>query len=306
MNAPASPSLDPFVAAVDVIGDAWTFLITREAFFGARKFDDFSRELKISSSRLAERLKHLVALGLFERKQYQASPPRFEYRFTSRGFGVYAIALSMIAWGQKWQSAESDVELVHASCGKPIVPKYVCRDCGEEIRPKDLKWPPIIPLNQALADETSVRGWRKLPNVMSVATRKDPATEVLKVAGDRWSMLIIYGALQREFRFREAHSKLGIAHNILSSRLKALVSEGLLEREDTARQAPYRATKAGQDLLSSVLVTRTWALDHLVDPDRTWNQLIHEPCGSDLRIDIQCAHCGELITPQNVIPRLKS
>ncbi|MEO1305489.1 MAG: helix-turn-helix domain-containing protein [Pseudomonadota bacterium] len=305
MKSPNSPSLDPFVAAVDVIGDAWTFLITREAFFGASKFDDFASGLKISSSRLTERLKHLVALGLFERKQYQASPPRFEYRFTSRGFGVYAIALSMIAWGQKWRSAESDVELVHASCGKPIVPKYVCRDCGEEIRPQELIWPPIIPLHQALADETSVRGWRKLPDVMSVAARKDPATEVLKVAGDRWSMLIMYGALQREFRFREAHSKLGIAHNILSSRLKALVSEGLLEREDAARQAPYRATKAGKDLLSTVLVTRTWALDHLIDQDRTWNQIIHTPCGSDLRVDIQCAHCGEVITPQNVIPKLK-
>lgn len=119
-------------------------------------------------------------------------------------------------------------------------------------------------------------------------------------------MLIMYGALQRAFRFREAHSKLGIAQNILSSRLKALVSEGLLEREDAGRQAPYRAAQAGKDLLSSVLVTRTWALDHLVDADRPWNQIIHEPCGADLRVDIQCAHCGEVITPQNVIAKLIS
>lgn len=297
--------LDPFVAAVDSIGDAWTFLITREAFFGATRFDAFAAGLKISTSRLAERLKHLVALGVFERSQYEISPPRYEYRFTQRGLGVYSIALAMIDWGTRWRSAETDVELIHNNCGHTIVPKFVCRDCGDEIRADDIEWPPIVPLRQALIDEASVRGWRKIPDVRSVANRIDPATEVLNVAGDRWSMLIMYGAVQREFRFREAQNKLGIAHNILSSRLKALVSAGVLERVGDSKQAPYRASAAGRDLLNTILVTRTWALDHLLESDLTWSKLKHRPCSSDLRVDLQCSHCLEALRPQDVKVKFK-
>ena len=305
MKSSPLPPLDPFVAAVDVIGDAWTFLITREAFFGATRFDEFASGLKISSSRLAERLKHLVTLGLFERVPYETAPPRYRYLFTQRGLGIYAIALSMIAWGQKWRTTESDVELIHANCGHPIVPTYNCRNCGETVRAEDIRWPPIVPLSQVLLDETSVRGWRKMPNVMSVASRKDPATEVLKAIGDRWSMLIMYGAQQKAFRFREAQSKLGIAHNILSARLKSLVADGLLERVDDSKQAPYRATAAGFDLLKTILVTRSWAIDFL-DTDRPWAEVTHAPCGAHLRVDLHCAHCSEKIKPQDVTVRFNA
>lgn len=298
---PPSRKLDPFVAAVDALGDAWTFLITREAFFGATRFDDFSKRLRIPKARLSERLKHLVASDLLSRELYQSSPPRYEYRLTERGMDVYPIALNMIEWGKKWTDVRSDVTLLHADCGHSLSVRAVCRTCGDEVRAEDLIWPPIIPLNQAITDESTVRGWKRVVDPASVSTRQDPASGVLNVAGDRWSMLITYGALQRQFRFREAQAKLGIAHNILTARLKSLVAGGVLERADAGKQSPYRISSAGLDLLPSVLALRTWALDHLVDAPEQWNVIRHQPCGANIHTDVWCNHCSTKVTPQSVV-----
>ncbi|MEM1144631.1 MAG: helix-turn-helix domain-containing protein [Pseudomonadota bacterium] len=298
---PPISKLDPFVAAVDALGDAWTFLITREAFFGANRFDDFSKRLRISRTRLSERLKHLVASGLLTRELYQDSPPRYEYRLTQRGLDVYPIALHMIEWGKKWTRIKSDVALRHSDCGHTLGVRAVCRCCGEEVKTEDLIWPPIVPLDQAVTDKSNVRGWKRVVDVASVSTRQDPAEGLLGVVGDRWSMLIIYGALQREFRFREAQAKLGIAHNILSARLKNLVSAGVLERTNPGRQAPYRISSSGEDLLPAILAMRTWAMDHLVDDAAEWNAILHRQCGSNIRTDASCKHCARAVTPRSVL-----
>lgn len=303
MQSDAQHRLDPFVAAVDAIGDSWTFLITREAFFGAQRFDQFSSKLNISKSRLSERLKHLVATEIFGRSQYETAPPRFEYLLTPKGRAIYPIALTMIDWGKKWGKAKSDVELIHTPCGHPLRPISACRACGEEVAPQDIVWPPIIPLDQAILDTANVRGWRKMSDISGVSQRKDPAIKALSAAGDRWSMLIMYGAQQRDFRFREARAKLGIADNILSSRLHDLVANGLLERTDVSKQAAYRATEAGLGMLQTVLATRTWAEDQLVEGQDQWNAMTHKSCGATLRTDITCAHCGEVVEPQHIVVR---
>ncbi len=68
--------------SLEIIGDRWSFLILREAFFGVRRFDQLQSELKIAPNILAERLGRLVARGVFERRKYQDLPERFEYRLT--------------------------------------------------------------------------------------------------------------------------------------------------------------------------------------------------------------------------------
>lgn len=44
----------------DLLGDWWTPLLLREAFYGARRFDDFVERLGIGRNVLTERLKRLV------------------------------------------------------------------------------------------------------------------------------------------------------------------------------------------------------------------------------------------------------
>ncbi|MEL6257713.1 MAG: helix-turn-helix domain-containing protein [Pseudomonadota bacterium] len=139
-----------------------------------------------------------------------------------------------------------------------------------------------------------------MSSIDQVSERADPAIETLKAVGDRWSMLIMFGAQQTDFRFREAQSKLGLAHNVLSARLKLLIGGGLLERAHAGRNAAYRATDAGLGLLDVILAMQTWALDWLSPGDADWQALIHKPCGKELKINCICKSCGQTVSPLNV------
>ena len=60
--------------SVDLLGDWWTPLVLREAFYGARRFDDIQRNLRIGRNILTQRLKRLVEEGMMERVPYQERP----------------------------------------------------------------------------------------------------------------------------------------------------------------------------------------------------------------------------------------
>ena len=71
--------------SVDLLGDWWTPLVLRDAYFGAKRFEHFQRNLGIGRNVLTQRLNRLVEEGLFERVRYQDHPPRDEYRLTDKG-----------------------------------------------------------------------------------------------------------------------------------------------------------------------------------------------------------------------------
>ena len=52
----------------------------------------------------------------------------------------------------------------------------------------------------------------------------------LEIVGERWTLLILRDAFLGLERFEEFQESLGIASNVLSSRLRRLREEGLLER----------------------------------------------------------------------------
>ena len=57
---------NPVGRAFAIIGDAWTQLILRDAFFGAHRFSDWRDNLGLPRSVLVERLQRLVSAGLLE------------------------------------------------------------------------------------------------------------------------------------------------------------------------------------------------------------------------------------------------
>jgi DNA-binding HxlR family transcriptional regulator len=60
----------------------------------------------------------------------------------------------------------------------------------------------------------------------------------VEVIGDRWSLLVLRDIMfgnRRHFRVLQEQSEEGIASNILADRLRRLVEEGLLTREDAGR-----------------------------------------------------------------------
>jgi DNA-binding HxlR family transcriptional regulator len=127
--------------SVDLLGDWWTPLVLREAFLGARRFDDMQRSLGIGRNVLTQRLKRLVDAGLLDRMRYQERPDRYEYVLTDKGKDFYPVLAAMAAWGDRWLSGEQGPPVVfqHKVCGHDMTAKVVCSECGEPIKVRDVR-----------------------------------------------------------------------------------------------------------------------------------------------------------------------
>jgi DNA-binding HxlR family transcriptional regulator len=87
--------------ALEVLGDWWTLLVVRDAFFGARRFGDFERSLGIAKNILSARLAHLVEHGILEKVDVGESGERFEYRLTEKGEALLPVLTSLREWSDE-------------------------------------------------------------------------------------------------------------------------------------------------------------------------------------------------------------
>jgi len=90
--------------ALEVIGEWWTLLIVREAFFGTQRFTDFEKNLGIAKNVLAERLRKLVAAGVMRREAVAARGNPQLYQLTEKGRDLLPIAIALMQWGDQWIS----------------------------------------------------------------------------------------------------------------------------------------------------------------------------------------------------------
>ena len=128
--------------AVEVLSDRWTFLILREAFFGVRRYGQMQRNLGIARNVLADRLRQLVADGMFERVRYRTDPDWYEYRLTERALDLYPVIVGLMRWADRHLAEGEDiteVQLIHRSCGKPADPYLACAHCHEPLRARDIE-----------------------------------------------------------------------------------------------------------------------------------------------------------------------
>jgi DNA-binding HxlR family transcriptional regulator len=129
---------------LDAIGDKWSLLILRDAFYGVRRFDVFQRDLGVARNILTDRLQKLVAKGVLEKRQYEDRPPRFEYRLTDQGRDLVGVVLAMMRWGDRWTvQGKAPVTVTHTACGHVTTAVVACSECGEELRLGELLADPI-------------------------------------------------------------------------------------------------------------------------------------------------------------------
>src|ERR1700680_3699993 len=81
-----------------LVGERWTLLILREAFFGVRRFGALARNLNIPRPTLSARLRTLVDAGLLERVPYAHDPDRYEYRLTDAGRDLFPALVALMRW----------------------------------------------------------------------------------------------------------------------------------------------------------------------------------------------------------------
>ncbi|MES0861964.1 helix-turn-helix domain-containing protein [Ruegeria sp. SCPT10] len=120
--------------ASDILGDRWSLLILREAFYGVMRFADIQADIGAPRSVLTDRLTKLVDHRLLERFEYQedGSRPRHAYRLTDRGKELGVVFLAMKQWWDKSDDQEPTVRFVPDGSEQPV--KVVLRDDrGQEV-----------------------------------------------------------------------------------------------------------------------------------------------------------------------------
>jgi DNA-binding HxlR family transcriptional regulator len=89
-----------------------------------------------------------------------------------------------------------------------------------------------------------------------------PIARSLDAIGDWWSLLIIRDALLGRRRFGEFQKSLGLAKNILTVRLRALVERGILElrpASDGSAYQEYVPTAKGRGIFPIMVALRQWS-----------------------------------------------
>ncbi|MFI6559342.1 winged helix-turn-helix transcriptional regulator [Streptomyces sp. NPDC050534] len=124
---------------MDLLGDAWTPLVLREAFYGIHRFDEFQQELGIARNTLTDRLRRLVDEGLLEKKPYQDEPRRYDYVLTEKGRDFFGVLAAMSRWGDRWLAGDegAPVAFHHGTCGHDTEAEVVCAVCREPLRAED-------------------------------------------------------------------------------------------------------------------------------------------------------------------------
>ena len=120
----------------------------------------------------------------------------------------------------------------------------------------------------------------------SLETASCPIARSMSEIGDGWSMLIVRDAMMGIRRFGEFQKKLGLAKNILATRLRALVANGILKMEpasDGSAYQDYVLTPKGRAVFPVMVALRQWGEDHAFGPDGCNNRLVDRETGQPVR-----------------------
>ncbi|WP_069706416.1 winged helix-turn-helix transcriptional regulator [Burkholderia seminalis] len=131
----------PIAGAMAVIGDRWALLILRDLVLGLSRYDEFRQSSGITNATLSDRLKHLEANGLVERKRYQVNPDRFEYLLTRKGWQIARVMPVLAEIGDSLGvsgASTPPMKFVNRKTGAEIRLGFIDQNTGEEVGTADL------------------------------------------------------------------------------------------------------------------------------------------------------------------------
>ncbi|WP_406207326.1 helix-turn-helix transcriptional regulator [Kitasatospora sp. NBC_01560] len=117
--------------ALEVVGERWSLLIVRDAFYGVQRFNDFLVHLGIPRAVLTSRLNALVAAGVLRKEPYQQAPLRHGYLLTDVGLELWTPVYALARWGGRHAAPEGPGRVFsHAACGTDLDLAGACPHCG--------------------------------------------------------------------------------------------------------------------------------------------------------------------------------
>jgi DNA-binding HxlR family transcriptional regulator len=128
-------------AALEAMGERWSFLILRGAFNGLAHFEEFQSTLGIARNILSNRLARLVDNGILKREPDPADRRKVAYRLTDKGRDLLPVLIALRQWGERWVSgAPSNPVLVDRQSRLPVAPMAVRAADGRALGLNELEW----------------------------------------------------------------------------------------------------------------------------------------------------------------------
>lgn len=127
--------------AMDVVGDRWSILLLREAYYGVRRFDEFQYYVGVAPNILSTRLKKFVEAGLMTRVPLPEHSGRYEYVLTEKGRGFFPAYLALKKWGDDWLAEPAGPQVVFRDreSGRPIEYPELRSTRGAPLRLEDVE-----------------------------------------------------------------------------------------------------------------------------------------------------------------------
>src|SRR3984885_10284099 len=291
---------------LDIVSDAWAFLIIREAFFGTQTFEAFRAALGIPRATLTDRLRKLTQLAIF-RQVASGSSQRKEYRLTKMGFDLYPSFIALMQFGDRWLSKgePAPLTLIHTTCGCDSHPNVTCSHCGESVGARDAEYRDGPGAGRCPAKEG--RNTRRASDGSRfLLGRPSSVSRALEIIGDKWSFMVVREAFFANRRYDKIQSELGIAPNILTDRLNRLVASGVFRRRQyhtSPDRYEYLLTDMGLDLYGPFIAMLRWG-DRWLSKGRPPLILTHLKCGHDFEPSVDCDRCKKPIIAADMRYRL--
>ncbi len=128
-------------AALEAVGERWSFLILRASFNGLHHFEEFQSELGIARNILANRLAKLVQYGILQRVPMPEDRRKVQYTLTDKGFALLPTMIALRQWGERWETGlPAFPVLVDERDRRPIQLVSVLAHDGRVLGKADLIW----------------------------------------------------------------------------------------------------------------------------------------------------------------------
>jgi DNA-binding HxlR family transcriptional regulator len=123
--------------ALEIVGERWTLLILRDAFFGVRRFGDFAAHLGIPRAVLSARLGSLTEAGVLSGAA--GAHGHTEYVLTAKGRTLWPVIRGLLDWGDEHYSTDGPRRVFqHAADSGTVTAGGACTACGHEVTVDDL------------------------------------------------------------------------------------------------------------------------------------------------------------------------
>ncbi|HEX7854399.1 MAG TPA: helix-turn-helix domain-containing protein [Sphingobium sp.] len=138
--------------ATEILGDRWSILLLREAYYGVKRFDEFQHYIGMAPNILSDRLEKLVSMGIFSKNPLPEHSRRYEYVLTEMGRDFFPTYLALKKWGDDWLAEPAGPQIVFKdrNSGRDIKYPVALSSDGRALRPEDIKILPgagAVPFN---------------------------------------------------------------------------------------------------------------------------------------------------------------